>query len=510
MLEKLAYRKYILRDGQPSESMIVAVQHGSDSFRVEFDLPLCQDVVEVPIPDLPEGLSVAIDGAKSISRVVCRRETPQAVEIRIGESGAFRFGFHVINAAGGMAQADGMPADRGMFEIDDAQYDEAAEVPYFCGCSVLVRRSALNGRPLFIDEMKFYYEDRELSHRIKDSGYRIIYEPRSIVYHKHSSSTIEGSIIWRKYTERNSILMRYILSGCEEGQIIFDGLARLNHLADWYGENTPAGSIERRYAEIIPEIMEELPTLAGKIKRYGLPARAGKRIGVYNPYWMTLGGGEVHALNIADALSTTSPIELISESDFDIEGLCQFFGVDSSRFLKRIICPMTTELTEDYDIFINSCFQSVMPSLAKASFYVVSFPSRHATRSFVESYTFLANSRFTESWILKFWREHHPQTTVVHPSVADDFFVSKEELRSKDSIILSVGRFATKGHKKCQIEIARAFRACVASGQIGNHWQLVLIGSSDDPTYTARISEVLSGCRHRILIDAAFEDVVSA
>ncbi|WP_237481376.1 glycosyltransferase [Lichenibacterium dinghuense] len=510
LLEKLSYRKYVLKQGDRKDGVIVAVQHAPGGFRVELDLPLCQDVIEVPIPDIPKGLAIAIDGVKSVSRVVYRRETPQAVEVRLGENGIFRSGFHIINNAGSVTQDDGMPADRGIFEVDAPPYDEPVEVPYLCGCSALVRRSALNGRPLFIDELGFYYEDSELSHRIRTSGYRIVYEPRSIVYHKHSASTAEGSPLWRRYTERNAALMRYILTGCEDAQVIFDSLAKLNHLLGWYSENAPPDSAERRYAEIIPQIMEELPLLAGKIKNGGLPARKARRIGVYNPYWMTLGGGEAHALNIAEALATDGPVEIISESDFDLDEVCGFFGVSGTRFLKRIVAPMTPKITEDYDVFVNSCFQSVMPSLAATSLYVVSFPTRHATRSFVESYTFLANSRFTEGWIETFWREHHPRTSVLYPSVADAFFVSEAELRSKNRTILSVGRFATKGHRKSQIEIARAFKTSVSSGQIGPNWQLVLIGSSDDPAYTAQISEVLSGCSHRILIDAAFADVVEA
>ncbi len=77
--------------------------------------------------------------------------------------------------------------------IDEGKEDHysntetAKEVQYISGCSMLIKLS-LNS--IYFDEEYFCYcEDLDLCYRINKEGYKIIYEPLSIVFHKVSQSS---------------------------------------------------------------------------------------------------------------------------------------------------------------------------------------------------------------------------------------------------------------------------------------------------------------------------------
>jgi hypothetical protein len=73
---------------------------------------------------------------------------------------------------------------------DAPRYSRRRDVDYATGCGLLVRAEALHNVGLF-DETRFfmYHEDLDLSERIRQSGYRIVYVPQARMWHKESAST---------------------------------------------------------------------------------------------------------------------------------------------------------------------------------------------------------------------------------------------------------------------------------------------------------------------------------
>jgi len=70
---------------------------------------------------------------------------------------------------------------------DDNTKEENCDLQYISGCSIIMRNTIEN---IFFDEDFFAYcEDMELCHRIRQERYRLIYEPKSIVYHKGSQAS---------------------------------------------------------------------------------------------------------------------------------------------------------------------------------------------------------------------------------------------------------------------------------------------------------------------------------
>jgi GT2 family glycosyltransferase len=115
--------------------------------------------------------------------------------------------FDVINNAGTLLSSFGDAADRGIYEPDRGQYDRAEDVDAFCGASVLLRRSALEDVGLLDSDFYMYYEDTDLSWRLRSRGYRIYYQPRSVVRHRHAASSVEWSPMFTFHTARNRVLM---------------------------------------------------------------------------------------------------------------------------------------------------------------------------------------------------------------------------------------------------------------------------------------------------------------
>ncbi len=73
----------------------------------------------------------------------------------------------------------GRPAD---------QFNRAEEVFSAAGCAMILRRDALEGHHLFDEQLVCYYEDIDLSFRLRRGGWTTFHEPRSVVRHKVSSS----------------------------------------------------------------------------------------------------------------------------------------------------------------------------------------------------------------------------------------------------------------------------------------------------------------------------------
>ncbi|HEU0131618.1 MAG TPA: glycosyltransferase family 2 protein [Mycobacteriales bacterium] len=113
----------------------------------------------------------------------------------------------VVNNAGGIVLREGYGADRGFQEVDEGQYDAREEVFSFCGNGAAFRREVLDTVGLFDDDFFLYYEDTDLSWRVRAAGWRIAYEPTAVLRHHHSASSGETSPVFQFHVQRNRLLM---------------------------------------------------------------------------------------------------------------------------------------------------------------------------------------------------------------------------------------------------------------------------------------------------------------
>lgn len=119
----------------------------------------------------------------------------------------------LLNSAGGRCTFLGYGGDTGFGEVDDGRYDVPRDIFYACGAAVLLRREALERVGLFDPKYFIYHEDVDLCWRMHLYGYRVVYVPSSLIYHKVGGSTPKLSQLYRR--EKNmtrTLLKNYQLS----------------------------------------------------------------------------------------------------------------------------------------------------------------------------------------------------------------------------------------------------------------------------------------------------------
>jgi GT2 family glycosyltransferase len=98
-----------------------------------------------------------------------------------------------IHSAGDFVRIDGIPGNRGVWERDEGQYDDAHGVFGGCGGAVAYRKAMLGEIGGFDEALGSYCEDVDLNWRARLAGYAVAYAPRAIVYH-HVSATGGGPL----------------------------------------------------------------------------------------------------------------------------------------------------------------------------------------------------------------------------------------------------------------------------------------------------------------------------
>jgi GT2 family glycosyltransferase len=109
----------------------------------------------------------------------------------------------VLNSAGDTYGLDGLPANRGVWESDMGQYDATTDIFGACGGAAAYRRAMLDDIGLFDEDLFMYCEDVDMAWRAQVAGYRCVFAPQSIVYHRLSATG--GGKTASYYTGRNTL-----------------------------------------------------------------------------------------------------------------------------------------------------------------------------------------------------------------------------------------------------------------------------------------------------------------
>lgn len=99
--------------------------------------------------------------------------------------------FDTSSAAGRYIDFLANPITRSACEEDTGQYDDISRVFYSC---TIYRRDAVMNAGLFDEDFFFGYEDSDLGWRLNLRGYRIMYVPTSIIYHKGGETKLQNSV----------------------------------------------------------------------------------------------------------------------------------------------------------------------------------------------------------------------------------------------------------------------------------------------------------------------------
>jgi glycosyltransferase involved in cell wall biosynthesis len=105
------------------------------------------------------------------------------------------------------------------------------------------------------------------------------------------------------------------------------------------------------------------------------------KIGIYDRYLTTAGGGERYSCKMAEILSRQKgyEVDLVTDIYSDLEAVEKHLNLDLSRVNLKIFPFLSEEyarkVTKDYDVFINSTYLSSLSAFAKRNLYLCYFPT---------------------------------------------------------------------------------------------------------------------------------------
>jgi len=111
----------------------------------------------------------------------------------------------IIDNVGHLIYKDGLNRGRGRLEYDQGQYDSIEEVFFPSGCAALYRKKMLNGIGGFDKDFFAYGDDTDIGIRGRLAGWKCMYAPKAVIYHKYSGSTSPYALFKAFHAERNRL-----------------------------------------------------------------------------------------------------------------------------------------------------------------------------------------------------------------------------------------------------------------------------------------------------------------
>lgn len=201
------------------------------------------------------------------------------------------------------------------------------------------------------------------------------------------------------------------------------------------------------------------------------------RVGIFDPYLDTLGGGEKYILTLAEYLSKSNTVFVFWNSQEILEQGAKRFGLNlknvniapdifsSSSTIKKI-----TE-TSKFDLIIYVSDGSIPLLFAKKNILLLQFPVNWINTKNILTKIKLKNiasiicySEFVKKFLERTFQK---KVFVLAPSIDDPLKFSNE----KENIILNVGRFTQGMNRKKQEMMIGAFKKLKVE-----NWKLVLLG----------------------------------
>jgi GT2 family glycosyltransferase len=115
-------------------------------------------------------------------------------------------GVRLVNSTGNEMTRSGNGRDRDWLALEEGPA-APVDVFGFNGGSVALRRRALDGVGLLEESLFMYYEDSELSWRLRRAGWRIRYAPDAVTEHQHAASSGTASHFFQVHNTRNRMLV---------------------------------------------------------------------------------------------------------------------------------------------------------------------------------------------------------------------------------------------------------------------------------------------------------------
>lgn len=118
------------------------------------------------------------------------------------EPGAVR----LVNSTGNTVSRSGAGGDRDWLAVDGREQG-GGDVLGFCGGAAMLRATALADAGGFDPWLFLYYEDTDLSWRMRARGWTVRYQPAAVAEHLHAASSGAASPLFRFHNTRNALVV---------------------------------------------------------------------------------------------------------------------------------------------------------------------------------------------------------------------------------------------------------------------------------------------------------------
>lgn len=96
---------------------------------------------------------------------------------------------------------------RGVDVVDNESFNAEIQTDFATGCCMLVRSDVFKKVGLLDDRYFLYYEDNDFSQRVLRAGYKIIFQPKAVIWHENAGSAGgSGSLLQDYFITRNRLL----------------------------------------------------------------------------------------------------------------------------------------------------------------------------------------------------------------------------------------------------------------------------------------------------------------
>lgn len=248
------------------------------------------------------------------------------------------------------------------------------------------------------------------------------------------------------------------------------------------------------------------------------------KIGIYDPYFDTLSGGEKYMLTAASCLSDKNDVTVFWDETDILDKAFKKLHINLSAvtvkpnifspetpFAKRLLA------TSAYDLLIILSDGSIPLTLAKRTILHFQFPVEWVKAGdlitgikFWKINTVICNSQFTKKFIDK---KFHINSKVLYPpclSIDDIQKLSTQKYEDKENIILTVGRYSPLSEggsiKKTEVMI-NVFKKMVDEGL--KNWQFIAAVSSlkENEKYLNQLEELSKNYPVKIIKNCAFNEL---
>jgi GT2 family glycosyltransferase len=185
-----------------------------------------------------------------------------------------------VNNAGNVLVEDLYGADRA-FGADPATVGDPAEVFGFTGGAALLRMAAVCDVGGIAADLFMYYEDTDLSWRLRLSGYEIVYVPEARVRHRHSASSDQKSRLFARFNERNRllVLLRCAPLGAAVWQLLKFVLITASLILRWQWHSSGRTAWQQDPGlriTVVAEVLRRLPSTLGARREITRLSRASR------------------------------------------------------------------------------------------------------------------------------------------------------------------------------------------------------------------------------------------